>query len=299
MVTHLTSDNHDLIEKIDGGPEQTGSWLQQHKDQANKKADELLKIEKSVDHRVAKTLHNQWIRKCNAKERGLNKAIDEQKSCDSIELLQPELQDLHKCKANDSTERGFGMMNRKIRGAKEFKDVVQVKEDAKTWKKNLGKMNEGIFLFMQSVRMMATERRQEIHDTACQAFSGTPKDAAMRCLITWWLEISEHLHEIGLLMKPREDDPDRLCSLKKHIILCVALHRKRAKTKNSIFWKAHVSLCCFVNFCKTAGMGGRSLAEGMENNHCTMGLIKATMQSIVNAGTRVKANAATANLFAS
>jgi hypothetical protein len=25
----------------------------------------------------------------------------------------------------------------------------------------------------------------------------------------------------------------------------------------------------------------------MENNHCTMGLIKATMQSIVNAGTRV------------
>jgi hypothetical protein len=204
MVTHLTSDNHDLIEKIDGGPEQTGSWLQQHKDQANKKADELLKIEKSVDHRVAKTLHSQWIRKCNAKERGLNKAIDEQKSCDSIELLQPELQDLHKCKANDSTERGFGMMNRKIRGAKEFKDVVQVKEDAKTWKKNLGKMNEGIFLFMQSVRMMATERRQEIHDTACQAFSGTPKDAAMRCLITWWLEISEHLHEIGLLMKSQE-----------------------------------------------------------------------------------------------
>jgi hypothetical protein len=52
---------------------------------------------------------------------------------------------------NDSTERGFSLMNRKIHGAKEFKNIVQVKEDAKTWRKNLEKMNQGgIFLFDQS-----------------------------------------------------------------------------------------------------------------------------------------------------
>ncbi len=39
--------------------------------------------------------------------------------------------------------------------------------------------------------------------------------------------------------------------------------------------------------CETTGMGGRSSAEGMENNHYIMGLIKAMMQSIVNTGTRV------------
>jgi hypothetical protein len=308
MVLHLTEDTHRLIEEIKEGPEQTGSWLEQHKDQAITKADALLKIEKSIDYRVAKTSYGQWNRKCNAKEKELKKAIDEQKSYEAIELLRTELQDLHERKASDSTERGFSLMNRKIRGAKEFKDIVQVKEDAKTWRKNLEKMNEGIFLFDQSIRtqagnfnkqhgsmeltasrsLMAMEKRHAIHDTASKAFSGTPKDAEMRDIMRWWLEIADHLYEIGLLMKSQElMTPDRLHSLKKNLVLYALKYRQKVTWKNSIFWKAHVSLCCFVNFCEKTGMGGRKSTEGMENNHYIMGLIKAMMQSIVSTGTRV------------
>ena len=168
-------------------------------------------------------------------------------------------------------------MNRKIRGAKEFKDVVQVKEDAKTWRKDLEKMNEGIFLFDQSVctqagnfnkqrgsmeltasrSLMAIEKRHAIHDTASQVFAGTPKDAEMRGIMAWWLKAAEHLREIGLLMKSQElMTPDRLRSLKKNLVLCVLKHRERVTTKNSIFWKVRASLRCFVNFCKKTGMGG-------------------------------------------
>jgi hypothetical protein len=56
---------------------------------------------------------------------------------------------------------------------------------------------------------------------------------------------------------------------------------------NSIFWKVHVSLCCFVNFCEKTGMGGRASAEGFENKHYLLGIIKAMMKPIVNTGTRV------------
>jgi hypothetical protein len=116
----------------------------QHKDEATKKAKELLEIEKTRSYGVAKASHGIWNRKCKAKEKELNKAIDEQKSSEAIELLQiellraeheesseanelrrtellraeqesshaielrrTELQDLRKGKADDSTERGF------------------------------------------------------------------------------------------------------------------------------------------------------------------------------------------------
>ena len=86
MVAHLTEDTHRLIEEIPEGPEQTGNWLEQRKDEAITKAKELLKIEKFIAYGVAKTSYGQWNRKCNAKEKELKKAIDEQKSCEAIEL---------------------------------------------------------------------------------------------------------------------------------------------------------------------------------------------------------------------
>jgi hypothetical protein len=311
LVTHLTEDTHRLIEEIkEEGPEQTGSWLERNKDQAIKKADELLKIEKSVAYGVAKTSYGQCNRKCSAKEKELKKAIDEQKSFEAIELLRTQLHELHEIKAKDSTAREFSLMNRKIRGAKEFKDIVQVKEDAKTSRKNLEKMNEGLFLFMQSVRtqagnfnkqhgsmeltasrsLTAMEKRQKIHDTASEAFSGdTPElNVEMRAIMKWWLEVAASLYEIGMLMKSQEKmTPERLYLLKKYLVLYVLKYRERVTWKNSIFWKVHVSLCCFINFCEKSGMGGRASAEGFENKHYLMGIIKAMMKPIVNTGIRV------------
>jgi hypothetical protein len=55
LVTHMTEDTHRMIQNITtGGPEQTGSWLEQHKDEAIKKANEILELENSREYGVAK-----------------------------------------------------------------------------------------------------------------------------------------------------------------------------------------------------------------------------------------------------
>jgi hypothetical protein len=133
------------------------------------------------------------------------------------------------------------------------------------------------------------EKRQAIYDTASVAFSDDPdSNTKMREIMSWWLKIAEYLHEIGLLMKSQQKmTPARVHSLKKCLVLYVLKYGERVKEKNSIFWKVHVSLCCFVNFCEKTGMGGRSSAEGMENKHFLMALIKAMMKPIVNTGIRV------------
>jgi hypothetical protein len=200
-------------------------------------------------------------------------------------------------------------MNRKICGAKEFLTLVQDKSDAKAWRKKLEKMNEELFLSMQSVRtqagnfnkqhgsieltashsLTAMEKHQAIFDTASEAFSDTPNlNAKMKDIMASWLEIAGYLYEIGLLMKSQEKMTlERVHSLKKYLVLYALKYGQRVTGKNSIFWKVHVSLCCFVNFCEKTGMGGRLSAESFENKHYLMGLIKGMMKSIVNTGIRV------------
>jgi hypothetical protein len=46
-------------------------------------------------------------------------------------------------------------MNRKICGAKEFLNLVKVKDYAKAWRKKLEKSTKDSFLFMQPVRKQA------------------------------------------------------------------------------------------------------------------------------------------------
>jgi hypothetical protein len=48
-----------------------------------------------------------------------------------VNLHRAQLQDLCEDKAEDSEERGSSLMNRKIRGAKEFLSLVRAKDDAK------------------------------------------------------------------------------------------------------------------------------------------------------------------------
>ncbi len=89
-------------------------------------------------------------------------------------------------------------------------------------------------------------------------------------------------------MKSQEKmTPERIQLLKKFLVLYALKYGERVTWKNPIFWKVHVSLCCFVNFCEKTGMGGRASAEGFENKHYLMGVIKAMMKPIVNTGIRV------------
>jgi hypothetical protein len=91
--------------------------------------------------------------------------------------------------------------------------------------------------------------------------------------MTWWLAIVGYLYVIVLLMKSQEKiTPKRLQLLKKNLVQYTLKYRERVTWKNSIFWRVHISLCCFVNFCDKTGMEERALAEGFENKHYLMGI---------------------------
>jgi hypothetical protein len=60
LVTHLIEDTHHMIQGIISGPGETGSWLEQHKDEATRVAKTLLELEAKQDYQISKRSHGQW-----------------------------------------------------------------------------------------------------------------------------------------------------------------------------------------------------------------------------------------------
>ena len=123
-----------------------------------------------------------------------------------------------------------------------------------------------------------------IYDLARKAYADDPvANAEVEEIAEWWKGCASHLSEMGKLMKNQKKmTPECVKLLKKHLILFLVLWcDKVGEYKNLIYWKLHVLMCCFVNFCKVTGMGGRASAEGFENKHHLMAYLKAMMKPIL------------------
>jgi hypothetical protein len=178
----------------------------------------------------------------------------------------------------------FGVMNRKIRGTKEFICLANAKGDDSNKRKKLETLHQAEFLFIQAVRtnagefnkqhgtmelmaargMLALERQDNIYDIAFQAYPDNPVwHEKVKDILEWWRDCAKHLYEMGLLMKSQEKmTPEQLLLLKKHLVF-------------------------FVTKCNKTGMGGRASTEGFENKHHFMALLKVAMKPVMKTDVRV------------
>ena len=283
----------------------TSGWAERLCKELIAKAEELKTLENGNRYLSARRRHTFWQKSYQESQKLLEKERKLGGLQADIEHLEEELEGIVEDMKACSEQTGFGDMNQKIRGAKEFLSVVKpIAEQAKKVKK-LERLDQAEYLFLQAIRtkagkfnkmhgsmeltaargMLAVERRQPVYDITCQAYAGTDpdlKNLKVKEVMDWWLELAGILYKMGLLMKSQKKmTEDRIKLLEVWVVKYAVLWQKKVTYKNPVFWKMHIMECCFVNFVIVTGMSGRSLAEGMENKHFQMAKLKAMMAPIV------------------
>jgi hypothetical protein len=302
VVTHLTEETAKMLAKVCG--DKTG-WAEKHKEAIVEKAKEIRVLEKSDNYLTARRKFNFWKKEYEVSLKVLEEAREERMDPDHIKYLEEVLEEAADNMKTSSISTGFGEMNRKIRGAKEFMTVLE--ENKKT---KLEKLDQAEYLFLQAIRtkagkfnkqhgsmeltaargMLALERRKGIYDVASQAYARTDQErnVEVKGILDWWLEVAGYLFRMGELMKSQKKMTEtRIEELQLLVVKFAVCWRKQITYKNPVFWKLHILECCFMNFVRVTGMSGRISAEGMENKHYHMAVWKRLMAPIVKTYIRV------------
>ena len=302
LVSHLNGEVLKMLRNLSSD----GNWAKSMKATYTASAEQILQLEKCDAYLNAKRAHSKLVaqrRKC-AKQ--LELAINANASAAEVEELESKLRNLIESIAFNSESGGLGLMNRRIRGAKEFIRLTSSTDSIA----KLIQLDQAEFLFRRSIQlsagsfnkqhgnmeltarrgMMAMERRDEIFDATIAAFLDNPVlNGKVQDIMNWWKRAATILFELGKLMESqRKITPERLSELKKFIVDFGVLWRdKIGAIKNPVFWKLHALECCLVNFAETTGMTGRASAQGFENKHFLIGKLREMLDTIVQTEARV------------
>ena len=328
ILTHLNELTLDMLKAVklqshqntaSEATEMTTGWAESKIEAAVVIAKQVSSLQKTEDYKLgAKSCKLlQKLQKEKAKE--FEQVIADGSADEIIEMKRRELEDCTNKVEAAFELTGVGIMNMKIRGANKFLKLVgynKTKAGKKQSKKlkEIGELNEAEYLFKQAVRtyagqflvqhgpveltcirgMLALERRQDIARAVSAAYAETDQEAnhEVKKIMDWFLEIAEHLYEMGLLMKSQQKmTEERIKKLELHIAnylkLWYAKFEELGLKKSPLFWKLHVLLCCFVQFCRKYGIGGRASTEGFENVHFWLNKLRALMAPVVNTRQRV------------
>ena len=117
------------------------------------------------------------------------------------------------------------------------------------------------------------------------------RNAVLVAVEYFWLRASEHLYHLAKLMKSQKKmDTATFQEFENHMVQFLIVWLKYANEfkGNPIFWKLHNLFCNIKDFASLYRMIGRISAEGFENKHLFMRMLKEMMRSLIHTKHRVE-----------
>ena len=136
------------------------------------------------------------------------------------------------------------------------------------------------------------ENCKKIHKLVCEGCHGDENEADVRENMNTWLALSIELYPISKACNDQSKQTDtKHKKLKGHIAEYLKLWFQYITYKNPIYPKLHSLICGLIFFHGKYGMLGRVNAQGFENKHFQMRLIKYLLGRIAQKGLRVQKTA--------
>ena len=136
------------------------------------------------------------------------------------------------------------------------------------------------------------EMRHKIYEHVCNGGYEEATEVYVQGIMKTWLDLSTELLPFTEACNDQsKQDDTKHETLKKHIAEYLKLWFPYIDTKNPIYHKMHLSMCGLINFHGKYGMLGRVNAQGFENKHFEMRLIKLLMGRIARRGLRAQKTA--------
>ena len=129
------------------------------------------------------------------------------------------------------------------------------------------------------------EHCKKIHKLVCEGCHGDENEADVRENMNTWLALSIELYPISKACNDQSKQTDtKHKKLEGHIAAYLKLWFPYITYKNPIYPKLHSLICGLIFFHGKYGMLGRVNAQGFENKHFQMRLIKYLLGRITQKG---------------
>ena len=175
-----------------------------------------------------------------------------------------------------------------MQGQSEFIFVQGIRSQAGKFNKQHGGLE-----LTGAKSLLLLERREAIERLMKNAYTSDQEKNrdVIRVIKDFWLPAAESLYRIGLIMKSQEKMDDvKLDYFENHLVnfLIIWLKYSSEKKRNPMYWKLHNMLCSVKTFASLYGMIGRVSAEGFENKHVFMHILKELMRPVIQTRHRVE-----------
>jgi hypothetical protein len=275
--THLTEATMKDLGEIDSG----SSWSQEQEEKLKKEAEEIANLTESDAYMNAKRIDETNRKKVLKLMSARIKA--EKKDDDELVAKIREAEDAAVADREVMSEStGFGLWNRKAKGAKEY---IALLNDKKADKEKQ-KWTHAQYLFTTAIQMMAgrfnaqhgemeltcgrgmtaMDHRAKIFEISCQAFPDEPeKRTRVKHVMEDWLYLAERLCTMGTISKSQKKcSPEKQQLLKQHTAEYGFNWRLLGRKP---FWKMHMFESHSIPFILANGMMGLVSTEGFECKH--------------------------------